>query len=72
MFNADEIHAITRKISSIDKYLPTGLTDREYVLLALACIDQAGANKDTFDAVLQAMESINVWEEDETLKKDVT
>lgn len=65
MFNPDEIHAITRKISSVDEYLPTGLTNREYVLLALACIDQAGANEETFNSILQEMENIDVWEDNE-------
>lgn len=66
MFNQDEIRAIVKKFSTVEQHIPEGLTNREYILVALACIDQAGAKSYVFDEVLQALEVLDVWEEDET------
>jgi len=68
MFNQDEIRAIIKKIDSVQHHVPSGLTNREYILVALACIDQAGAKAAVFDEVLQTLEEVDVWEEDETVK----
>ena len=70
MFSQDEIRAIVHKIDDVQHYVPSGLTNREYILVALACIDQAGAKPKVFDKVLHALESVDyVWEEDESNEK---
>lgn len=69
MFNQDEIRAIVKKLDSVTDYVPVGLSNRDYILVALACVDQAGAKSGVFDTVLQALEDVDVWEEDETFDR---
>lgn len=65
-FSLEEVKQILFfKTKEIQEHVPEGLTNREYILLALECLDQGGAPLYIQKRVLQNLENLMVWEEDE-------